>query len=118
MLWLQFIPRQAYALWLPATNTPRGSAAAPGSGGGPKPTVLETSPFPRAGLFNITVCPIAGTVPAIGDGLGSGSGEGQSNDGDPQSGPRCEMGERRGVRSIQLADGHWTSDPQRARGWV
>jgi len=31
----------------------------------------------------MTVCPIFGTVPEIGDGLGSGSGEGQSNDGDP-----------------------------------
>ncbi len=50
------------------------------SGGEPKPTVLETSPFPRAGLVKITVCPMAGSIPEIGDGLGSGSGEGQSND--------------------------------------
>jgi len=87
MLWLQFIPRQAYALWLPATNTPRGSAAAPGSGGEPKPTVLETSPFPRAGLFKATVCPTATECLALGDGLGSGSVKGQSNDGDPIGAP-------------------------------
>jgi hypothetical protein len=59
-------------------NTPRGSASALSSGGGPKPTVLETSPYPRAGLFKKTVCPTAGAIPVVGDWLGSGSGEGQS----------------------------------------
>jgi hypothetical protein len=60
-------------------NTPRGSASVLSSGGGPKPTVLETSPYPRAGLFKATVCPAAKKLFAADDGLGSGSGEGQSS---------------------------------------
>jgi len=85
-LWLQFLPRQANH-WLPATNTPRGSASALSSGGEPRPTVLETSPYPLAGLFKTTVCPTAGSTPVVGDGLVSGSVEGQSSVNDSKRTP-------------------------------
>lgn len=52
------------------------------SGGELKPTVLETSPYPRAGLFKVTVCPSVEKISAADDGLGSGSGEGQSSGND------------------------------------